>query len=171
MIKQQYVLFVTWLIVVVTYLLGISLPIATVEKFIFFDNEFSLVGSIVDLAAEGNGQSIFLLCIIVVFTFVFPVAKMVTMLLQIKNYHRNWQNRMTRFVEAVGHFSMLDVFVIALMVLLLKLRLLVNVSLHQGFYWFTFSIVLSIVLSLTIKKLRKKMECSTSECFDEMNKN
>lgn len=144
-----------WLIVVISFILGISLPIATVEKFWLIKNEFSLLMSLKELAAEPNAQNILLLIIIAVFTFVFPIAKFATMLLQIKYYGQNWQNKMTYFVETLGHFSMVDVFVIALMVLLLKLRVLINVSIHAGFYWFSASIVLSIVLSFAIKKLRQ----------------
>ncbi len=110
----------------------------------------------VELASEPNPQNIFLLLVIGIFTFIFPIAKFITMFLQIKNYGSNWQNKMTRFVETIGHFSMLDVFVIALMVLLLKLRVLVDVIIHSGFYWFSASILLSIGLSFAIKKLRQK---------------
>lgn len=150
----QYGLFILWLSVLACFILGISLPIATVEKFIFFENEFSLIHSMIELASNPSQQNIFLLLIIGIFTFIFPMAKFVTMFLQIKHYDKNWQNKMTRLVETIGHFSMLDVFIIALMVLLLKLRVLVDVIIHSGFYWFSASIILSIVLSFTIKKLR-----------------
>ncbi len=158
----QYQLFIIWFAVVISFILGVSLPIATVEKFVFFENEFSLISSIIELATHPTGQNLFLLLIITVFTFVFPIAKLTTMFLQIKNHGKNWQNRMTRFVEAVGHFSMLDVFIIALMVLLLKLRVLVDVIIHSGFYWFSASIVLSILLSFAIQQLRKKVIESTN---------
>lgn len=154
--RVQGILFTAWLLVLLSFILGVTLPIATVEKFVFFDNRFSLLGSVVDLATQPSGQNLFLLMIIALFTFVFPVAKIATMFLQIKHCGNNWQNRMTRFIEAVGHFSMLDVFVIALMVLLLKLRVLVDVSIHAGFYWFTASIVLSIALSYGIQQLRQQ---------------
>ncbi|MBS9778451.1 MAG: paraquat-inducible protein A [Gammaproteobacteria bacterium] len=154
MIKHQYFLYALWTLVFIGYVLGIILPIATVEKFIFFKNEFSLLSSIFELLAKGGLQNIFLGLIIFIFTIIFPIAKLITMFLQIKFYQTNWQNSMTRFIESVGHFSMLDVFVIALMVLLLKLRMLVDVEIHQGFYWFTASIVISIVLSFIIKKAR-----------------
>lgn len=152
----QYVLQLIWLIVVISFAVGISLPIATVKKFWLIENEFSLLGSIAELAANFSGQNILLLIIIVMFTLVFPIAKLITMLLQIKHYDKDWQNRMTKMVETIGHFSMLDVFVIALMVLLLKLRVLVDVEIHSGFYWFTVSIVLSILLSFAIKSLRQR---------------
>ncbi len=150
----QYGLFILWLSVLACFILGVSLPIATVEKFIVFENEFSLINSMTELASEPSGQNIFLLLIIGIFTFIFPIAKFITMFLQIKNYGKNWQNKMTKFVETIGHFSMLDVFVIALMVLLLKLRVLVDVIIHSGFYWFSASIILSIILSFAIKKFR-----------------
>lgn len=157
----QYALFAVWLFVLASFILGVTLPIATVEKFIFFDNQFSLVGSIIELAGEPSGQNVFLLLVIVLFTFIFPLAKLATMFLQIKHYGKNWQNKMTRLVETVGHFSMLDVFVIALMVLLLKLRVLVDVFLHAGFYWFCASIILSLLLSFTIKYFREKTHLKT----------
>lgn len=152
--RIQYLLFSIWSLTVIGFVLGISLPIANVEKFMLFDNEFSLISSVIQLGSEPSGQNIVLLVIIVLFTFIFPIAKLTTMFLQIKHYDKNWQNKMTRFIEAVGHFSMLDVFIIALMVLLLKLRVLVDVTIHSGFYCFTASIILSIALSYSIKQLR-----------------
>lgn len=152
--RIQYLLFSIWSLTVIGFVLGISLPIANVEKFMLFDNEFSLISSVIQLGSEPSGQNIVLLVIIVLFTFIFPIAKLTTMFLQIKHYDKNWQNKMTRFIEAVGHFSMLDVFIIALMVLLLKLRVLVDVTIHSGFYCFTASIILSIALNYSIKQLR-----------------
>ena len=153
--RTQIVLLVVWFFVIVSFILGITLPIATIEKFIFFDNQFSLLGSIIELAKEPNRQNIFLLTIIVCFTLLFPIAKLLTMFLQIKNHGKNWQNCITRLIESVGHLSMLEVFVIALMVLLLKLGMFVDVYVHQGFYWFSISILMSILLSYGIKFFRR----------------
>ncbi|MPV85442.1 paraquat-inducible protein A [Ostreibacterium oceani] len=152
---KQIGLSILWLLVVLTYLGGILLPMATVKKFYFFENEFSLVNSMLLLAKTPSLQNTSLLIIIGLFTVIFPVAKLVTMALQIRHLCRNWQNKMTKVVETLGHFSMLDVFVIALMVILLKLRVLVDVQLHIGFYVFTVSIVASILLSFWIKQLRQ----------------
>lgn len=108
------------------------------------------------LIEDGTAESLFLFAIFLLFTIIFPLAKLITMGMQIHYYGKNWQNKMTKFIEAVGHFSMLDVFIIALMVLLLKLDLLVNVSVHEGFYYFTVSIVLSTLLSFVLKYQRNK---------------
>jgi|GEM_PF-6600435 len=152
----QIVLFIIWLAVVVSFLLGISLPMASVERFIVIKHHFSLVSALGDLARHPSGQNITLLLIVVVFTLIFPMAKLATMFLQIRYYGRNWHNRMTDIIETLGHFSMLEVFIMALMVLLLKLRMLVEVRLQAGFYWFALSMVLTIGLALVLKKLRLK---------------
>lgn len=157
MTKKQFALFALWGLSTVLFLFGISLPIATVEKFYFFDNEFSLIGSLITLAEEASLDSVLLLAVIFLFTFVFPIAKLVTLFLQILNLHRKWENRATKIVETIGHFSMVDVFVIALMVLMLKLDLLVKVYIHAGFYAFTASILLTIGLSMYLKKHRQEL--------------
>lgn len=150
----QIKLFLLWAVVVISFIVGILLPIATVEKLWVLKNTFSLFGSLIQLAASPSNWVVFL--VIFCFTILFPIAKIATMFLQIKNKERNWQNKATRLLETIGHFSMVDVFVIALMVLLLKLKVLVEVKIEVGFYVFTASIVLSIVLSFVIKTLRKK---------------
>ncbi len=152
--KTQAKLYLLWFLVVASFIAGILLPIATVEKFLISRNTFSLIGSLVELF--GNLDNLLIFLIILLFTILFPLAKIITMFMQIKNQGKNWQNRATKILETIGHFSMVDVFVIALMVLLLKLRVLVNVEVEVGFYLFTLSIVLSIILSFTLKALREK---------------
>lgn len=155
MSNTQITLLALWATVVLTFLVGIFLPIATVEKVWVLQNTFSLAGSLIKLAASPSNWLVFL--VIFCFTILFPLAKIITMFLQIKHYQQNWQNRATKILEAIGHFSMVDVFVIALMVLLLKLKVLVQVNIEIGFYVFTVSIVLSILLSFIIKTHRKKL--------------
>ena len=150
----QIKLFLLWSAVVISFAVGIYLPIATVEKVWILQNTFSLLGSLVQLAKDFSNWGVFL--VILCFTILFPIAKIITMFLQIKHKDQNWQNRATKILETVGHFSMVDVFVIALMVLLLKLKVLVEVKIEAGFYVFTASIVLSILLSFIIKSQRNK---------------
>lgn len=154
MSKTQIKLLLLWITVLLTFVIGICLPIVTVEKLWISKNTFSLLGSLIRLLTEfGN---LFLFLIILCFTILFPIAKIITMFYQIKYYNQNWQNRATKILETIGHFSMVDVFVIALMVLLLKLKILVDVKIEIGFYVFTLSIVLSMVLSFIIKSQRNK---------------
>ncbi len=157
-INKKIFLYSLWLIVTSSFIFGVILPIATIKKFFILKNSFSLAGSLKELAINPSMQNTTLFIIIFVFTIVFPVAKLITMFLQIKNKGENWQNKMTKLVETIGHFSMLDVFILALMVLLLKIRVLVNVNIHFGFYIFSFSIILSIILSAIIKHNRNSQQ-------------
>jgi paraquat-inducible protein A len=49
-------------------------------------------------------------------------------------------------VEAVGRWSMLDVFVVALIVVAVRTSLIDDVSVHAGIYVFTAAIVLSLLV-------------------------
>ena len=63
---------------------------------------------------------------------------------------------MYRVLEAVGHWSMLDVFVVAILIVLVKLGPLAKVQPQQGVYWFAVAIFLSMVTSMYVDSLAQK---------------
>jgi len=67
--------------------------------------------------------------------------------------------RALHWVEAVGRWSMLDVFVIAILVVVIKLSLISDVEIHAGLYVFIAAVVLSMIAVRRIAVLaHRKLE-------------
>lgn len=122
-------------------LVGLFLPAITVRSLIF-SREYSLFESIVAFFDSGD---YFLFAITFLFTILFPVAKIVTCLFLWFGAERRTYGaqRLAHWLAVLSKWSMLDVFVIALMVLLADGRLLTSADIHAGILAFTAAVLLS----------------------------
>jgi len=125
-------------------LAGWLLPVMTVRTLLVFYDEVSILTGAYRLL-EGGDYLIFL--VIVVFTVVLPVGKLVLAYLA-------WAwlrvedprvRRTLRAIEALGRWSMLDVFVAAILVVVIKLSLISEVEIHAGLYVFMAAVLLSMI--------------------------
>ena len=116
---------------------GLVLPAITVER-LWFGTDYSILAAVAALAREGNW---FLALIIGAFSVAFPVAKLV--LAGWAWMSRRTAGRMVAAMGAVSKYSMLDVFIVALTVLVLDGRLLTSASAGPGIFCFAASVLLS----------------------------
>ena len=139
--------FLGWLILLAGLLLvaGWTLPIMTVHRLLVLSDQVSVAESVWALWHDG---SYFLCALIVLFSIVLPLLK-ITMALYL------WYGAETRdpslaqalgWMERIGRWSMLDVFVVAVGVVAVKLSLVSDVAVHAGIYLLFAGIVLSIVV-------------------------
>ena len=117
-------------------LLGVSLPLATIDEFWFFTSEFSVLSLTYSLFSN---REYTLATIIVTFGFIIPIIKIFQKILA----HRF----LTTF--PLHKLSMLDVFLLSFLVFGGKLSYFYQVNLQIGFYLMLSSIFLSY-LSLII---------------------
>ncbi len=134
---------------------GIFAPLMRLEKFWFFNNQYSLYSSLQTLWEHGE---IFLCSFLFLFSVLTPLVKMAGLAL-IANTGKQFRHVHERFLyilETWGKWSMLDVFVVALLFVSVKLGTLANVTVHEGLYWFGGAVLLiqslSVWLSWAIKK-------------------
>ena len=125
-------------------LAGWLLPVMTVRTLLVFYDEVSIITGAFRLLDSGD-YLIFL--VIVVFTVLLPVGKLVFAYVA-----WGWLNvedprvrRVLGWVEAIGRWSMLDVFVAALLVVVIKLSLISDVEIHAGLYVFMLAVMLSMI--------------------------
>lgn len=122
--------------------IGIFAPVMTFKKLIFYRNTFSIHTGLVTLFKEGE-YILFLL--IFVFTILFPVVKI--LLLAVIHYFRYWpQERLKKLLHVlsqVGKWSMLDVFIVAMLVVIVRLGITGRVEVRWGIYVFAASVILS----------------------------
>lgn len=136
-------------------LLGWILPIMTVETFIILTERVSILESCWQLLEEGE---IFLFLVIFVFSVVFPLIKlgMALYLWYLADVDRPGFRRSLGWIEMLGKWSMLDVFVVALSVVAIQMSLISDVEIHPGIYLFATAVALSIVAVSRITTLAKR---------------
>lgn len=125
---------------------GLYLPLLTLEKFYLFSNTVSLYSALVQLGAERE-WGLFLL--VGVFSVLFPVAKLILLAL-VWNFEAGDSGAHRRHLHWLGEYSrwsMLDVFVVALLVVSVKLGALAQAHVGIGIYFFAASVVLTMLLS------------------------
>ena len=130
-------------------LYGLQAPILTLEKFYLFSNTVSLLSALQTLAQEAEWG---LFALIGSFSVVFPLLK-ILMLILVWNLDPAFgarHRRHLRWLATYGKWSMLDVFVVALLVVSVKLGSLAEVRVEAGIYAFASSVVLTMLLSAWI---------------------
>lgn len=139
-----------WLIVAMLvcafglYLAGLFRPFTEVTKLWIFEDEVSVIGGMVSLWEAGE---FFLFAILFIFTVTFPAVKILALLAiwLVPGLTRDSAQSMFRFVSHMGKWSMLDVFVVAILVLLLRSGSLAQIAIRDGVFLFTASVLLTMV--------------------------
>jgi len=131
------------------FVAGIFRPFTEVTKLWLFENRVSVYDGLIILA---KSKEFFLFMILLVFTVCFPFIKILSLLvLWLKaGLTREQTVRLYTWVSHLGKWSMLDVFVIAILVLLLKSGSVASIRIQDGFFLFFGSVMLTQIASLWI---------------------
>ncbi len=136
-----------WGAILATILLvaGWMLPIMTVERLLFLSREISILQGVAEL---WSGDEAFLAIVIGAFSILLPAIKLALALYLWFHAEAGSQQlrRALGLLELAGRWSMLDVFVVALLVVAIRTSLIDDVTVHPGVYVFTAAIVLSLVV-------------------------
>lgn len=139
------------------FVAGIFLPFTSVTKLWLFQNQISVYHGLIILWQAGE---LFLFLILFVFTICFPSVKLTAMLVlwlhpRLETEHAR---KMFHFVANMGKWSMLDVFVIAILVLTIKSSNVAHIKVGEGFFLFFFSVMLTQFASLWTGKIVAHLE-------------
>lgn len=136
-------------------LFGIFAPMMTLTKFVWIENSFSLFAGTLQLYIDGQ---YLLFLILLIFSIVLPIAKLVLLFIfwhaessscQQLQYFMNW-------IAHYGKWSMLDVFVVALLLVIVKLGVLATVQVHYGIYMYALAGLLIMACTAIINNVAKK---------------
>jgi paraquat-inducible protein A len=108
---------------------------------------YSLLRTIRDLHEDGE---LGLAAIITAFTLIFPIGKYLALTYVYLGRSERWRSRMLLWVKNLGQWSMGDVFVVALMVVIIRFNgSVAEVSVHPlpGLWVFAASVILSMIAS------------------------
>jgi len=129
------------------FVAGVFLPFTSVTKLWLFENQISVYRGLIVL---WQGDELFLFLILFVFTVCFPFVK-INALLALWLYPGLTADRAKtffKFVSNLGKWSMLDVFIVAILVLTVKSAGVANIKVGDGFFLFFISVMLTQLASL-----------------------
>ncbi|HWA28641.1 MAG TPA: paraquat-inducible protein A [Lacunisphaera sp.] len=130
---------------------GVFFPFFNVTKFWVFSSGVSVVGGIVTLLREGE---YFLFTVLTLFTLVFPCTKLglLAFIWLERDHELARVRRLMGWVEALGKWSMLDVFVVAILIVAMKSATVADIRPGVGLYLFTFSVIATQVASTWVAR-------------------
>jgi paraquat-inducible protein A len=121
---------------------GAVTPLLTTERFYFFSNTFSLASGLRQLVAN---DQILIAAVVVLFSLCVPIVKAVVIWIAASAHAPRgfWLVLADRF----GKWSMLEVFIAALLIVALKLGPIVDATLHYGAWLLAASVLLGGIAS------------------------
>lgn len=124
--------------------LGITLPIIRLTKFIFWTSEYSLLSTVGLLLKQGQT---FLGLVVLVFSIVFPIVKLLYLLLvsTLPAAELRRHAKRLKAIEWIGKWSMHDVLVLALTIFFLKSQGIYDAASLPAVYFFTAAVALMIL--------------------------
>jgi len=134
---------------------GIFFPFFHVTKLWVFDDAVSVVGGIITLFHEGE---YFLFTVLTLFTLVFPCVKLGLLgVIWLEREHDLAKVlRLHGWVESLGKWSMLDVFVVAILIVAMKSAGVADIHIGSGLYLFTFSVIATQFASVRVARLLRR---------------
>lgn len=152
--KQGIIINILLLASLTSLVIGITAPMLTLEKLYFFENTVSLFSTVQELFHQ---KEWFLFIIVALFSLCIPIIKItgLVLILNAEYTKGSFFDKALHIIEIIGKWSMLDVFVVALLLVSVKLGVLAKVEVHYGLYAFAASVLLTISLSYWIYLLSK----------------
>lgn len=138
------------------FVAGIFRPFTSVTKLWLFENQISVFTGLITL---WRASELFLFLILFVFTVMFPFVK-INALLALWFWPRldgEHAKKMFHFVSHMGKWSMLDVFVVAILVLTVRSGGVARIKVQDGFFLFFLSVMLTQFATLWTGKLAKHL--------------
>ena len=136
----------------VLFITGVFFPFFHVTSFWMFHDAVSVISGIVALLREGE---YFLFVILTLFTLVFPAIKLLVLGIIWAGRERNLTRvrQLHGWVAMLGKWSMLDVFVVAILIVALKSAAIAELEIGLGLYFFTFSVIATQFASAFVAQL------------------
>lgn len=153
--RDSYIGWMLWLAAVLLAA-GVTAPVIHVNRLFIFSDSFSIIEAVGQLAGAGH---YFLAVVIFLFSVIIPVFKIATA-------YRAWRSlevggegfaRVVGVLELIGKWSMLDVFIVAVIVVSAESSIIASAQLQPGLYLFAASILLSMYAVHRIRRVARTL--------------
>ncbi len=138
-------------------LIALSLPLLQTQQSMLWKtwkNSYSVWAGVVAL---WKGHDYMLAAVLFFFSIVFPLAKLLALgvIWFVKLAHEQ-RAALLHWLSLLGKWSMLDVFVVAILIVLVKLGPLVHVEPRAGVYVFAAAIISSMLTTMYVERIARK---------------
>ena len=135
-------------------LTGLSLPLLYAQQMVFWKSTYSVWTGVAALWQEQERE---LAALLFFFSIIFPVLKLGVLAgLWFMRLPATNRARLLHWLGLLGKWSMLDVFVVAILIVLVKLGPLARVEPRIGVYVFTAAIACSMLTTMYIERLARR---------------
>jgi paraquat-inducible protein A len=141
------------LLVIPLFVIGLILPIMEVEKWLFWDRDYSILSACLVMATDGNYGMALLFFFLVVLFPLFKITSVFFLGLVPENWR--WQHHLESVVLYLDEWAMSDVFALGLIVAVFKISDVVGVEIRAGLWLFFSALVLSYFSSLFMGRARR----------------
>lgn len=135
---------------------GLFLPTMRTEKLVFWEDTYSILNGVVALWQE---KHYLLSAVLFFFSMVFPVAKLIALgVIWFAPTGKNTRVTILKWLLVLGKWSMLDVFVVAVLIVITQLKGAIDAEARIGIYLFAAAIVGSMIVAHLIEHIAKKTD-------------
>lgn len=143
--------------------LGLLLPVVRVRFFYLMGAEYSLLDGILAYFSAGTPGSLAIGALCLAFTVLLPAGKVLCGLWLCHAPHaRRQRSRLLRWALSLSRWSMLDVFMVAIMVVAVDGRLFAAADLSIGVLFFAAAVLLS---SFCLQRLERQAPSAKADQF------
>lgn len=152
------------LAVTVLFLIALSLPLMHAKQQFLWKRWESAYSAWSGVVALWEQNELALAAVLFIFCIVFPLVKLTALaVIWFVRLADEDREKLLHWLEVLGKWSMLDVFVVAILIVLVKLGPLAQVEPRAGVYVFSGAILLSMFLTVYITRLARQPRRSTAE--------
>ncbi len=131
---------------------GLSLPLMYARQ-MFWNSSYSVWAGVVELWKQNE---ITLAVVLFFFSIVFPILKLIGLtFIWCVRLREERRARLLHWLGILGKWSMLDVFVVAILIVLVKLGPLARVEPRAGVYVFAAAIAASMLTTMYVERLAR----------------
>ncbi len=135
---------------------GLWFPVMTVQSFFVFSSGFSILQS---LQALWDAQEYLLFAAILLFSVLFPTVKLASCLALwwLAEIDGAAFRNLADAIDALGRWSMLDVFLLAILLVTVRTASVGGASTNLGLYLFAGAVVLSMLSVHWLRAVRRRL--------------
>lgn len=133
---------------------GLVMPLLRIEKMVFWENEYSVATGVFGLFEDGQWV---LAAVVFFWSVIFPIAKLVLLAwIWFGRVDDGQRGAVLARLEKLGKWSMLDVFIVAVLIVAAKLGPIADVAPQPGIYVFGVAVLGSMWITGKIVELARE---------------
>ncbi len=154
--KRGYFVLILWSLSLVCNVIALSVPFMEIHVFLKPEEVYSLPNSV---RLMWQAKLYVVAGLILGFSIIFPFVKLTLIaIIWFVIHHPIRRRRMIEILEQLGKWSMLDIFVVCIILVLTNDQFFISSKIRFGVYFFLAAIFISMFTSLIIKHMNEAIE-------------